>query len=199
MRSLVLTLASLVLLTEIAVAAPGDPRLLKGTLEWPATLATESIAVIRGDDGTLYYVEASTAERLGAPITGRVSVVGIEGMKPQELSAVIIGSGDSALTSLETPSVPGDVAASPRTDSSDDLWRVQGKVRAVTIADIIVETPYGQSVRVDASKLSPWTRQTLRPGDEVKLYGVPQADQRLVANGFIQLMPSVPSASPASR
>jgi hypothetical protein len=199
MRSLVLTLASLVLLTEIAVAAPGDPRLLKGTLEWPATLATESIAVIRGDDGTLYYVEASTAERLGAPITGRVSVVGIEGMKPQELSAVIIGSGDSALTSLDTPSVPGDVAASPRTDSSDDLWRVQGKVRAVTIADIIVETPQGQAVRVDASKLSPWTRQTLRPGDEVKLYGVPQADQRLVANGFIQLMPSVPSASPASR
>jgi hypothetical protein len=199
MRSLVLTLASLVLLTEIAAAAPGDPRLLKGTLEWPATLAMESIAVIRGDDGVLYYVDASTAERLGAPITGRVSVVGIEGMKAQELSAVIIGGGDSALTSLETPSIPGDVAASPRTDSSDDLWRVQGKVRAVTIADIIVETPQGQSVRVDASKLSPWTRQTLRPGDEVKLYGVPQADRRLVANGFIQLMPSVPSASPASR
>ena len=199
MRSLVLTLASLVLLTETAAAAPGDPRLLKGTLEWPATLAMESIAVIRGDDGVLYYVDASTAERLGAPITGRVSVVGIEGMKAQELSAVIIGGGDSALTSLETPSIPGDVAASPRTDSSDDLWRVQGKVRAVTIADIIVETPQGQSVRVDASKLSPWTRQTVRPGDEVKLYGVPQADRRLVANGFIQLMPSVPSASPASR
>jgi hypothetical protein len=199
MRSLVLTLASVVLLTEIAAAAPGDPRLLKGTLEWPATLATESIAVIRGDDGTLYYVEASAAERLGAPITGRVSVVGIEGMKPQELSAVIIGGGDSALTSVETPSIRGEVAASPRTDSSDDLWRVQGKVRAVTIADIIVETPQGQSVRVDASKLSPWTRQTLRPGDEIKLYGVPQADQRLVANGFIQLMPSVPSASPPSR
>ena len=199
MRSLVLTLASLVLLTEIAAAAPGDPRLLKGTLEWPATLAMESIAVIRGDDGTLYYVDASSAERLGTPITGRVSVVGIEGMKPQELSAVIIGGGDSAVTSVEPPTSPGDVAASPRTESSDDLWRVQGKVRAVTIADIIVETPLGQSVRVDASKLSPWTRQTLRPGDEVKLYGVPQADQRLVANGFIQLMPSVPSASPASR
>ncbi len=199
MRPLFLSLSLLVLLTEIAAAAPGDPRLLKGTLEWPATLATESMAVVRSDDGTVYYVDASTAERLGTPISGRVSVVGIEGMKPQELSAVIIGSGDSALTSLETPSIPGDVAASPRTDSSDDLWRVAGKVRAVTIADIIVETPQGQSVRVDASKLSPWTRQTLRPGDEVKLYGVPQADRRLVANGFIQLMPSVPSASPPSR
>src|SRR5688572_28985549 len=199
MRSLFLTLASLVLLTEIAAAAPGDPRLLKGTLEWPATLATESIAVVRGDDGTLYYVDASTAERLGAPITGRVSVVGIEGMKPQELSAVIIGGGDSALTSLETPTPPGEVAASPHTDSSDDLWRVHGKVKAVSIADIVVETAQGQAVSVDAGKLSPWTRQTLRPGDEVKLYGVPQADRRLVANGFIQLMPAVPSASPASR
>jgi hypothetical protein len=193
MRSLFLTLASLLMLTEIAAAAPGEPRLLKGTLEWPATLSTESIAVIRGDDGVLYYVEASGAERLGAPITGRVSVVAIEGMKPQELSAVIIGSGDSAITSVQTPSAPGDIAASPRTDSSDDLWRVHGKVRAVTIADIIVETADGQAVRVDATKLSPWTRQTVRPGDEVKLYGVPQADRRLVANGFIQLMP------PASR
>jgi hypothetical protein len=199
MRSLVLTLVSLVALTEIAAAAPGDPRLLKGTLEWPATLANEPIAVVRGDDGALYYVEASSAERLAAPITGRVSVVGIEGMKPQELSAVIIGSGDSAITSIETPSRPGDVAASPTTDTSDDLWRVAGKVRAVTISDIIVETNQGQAVRVDASKLSPWTRQTVRPGDEVKLYGVPQADRRLVANGFIQMMPSVPSASPPSR
>ena len=197
MKTLFVTLAALLLLTEVATAAPGDPRLLKGTLEWPATLSTESIAVVRGEDNVLYYVEASSAERLGAPITGRVSVVAIEGMKPQELSAVIIGSGDSAINSVQASS--GNVAASPRTDSGDDLWRVQGKVRAVTIADIVVETPDGQAVKVDASQLSAWTRQTLRPGDEVKLYGVPQADRRLVANGFIQLMPSAPSASPASR
>ena len=199
MRLLFATLASLVLMTDLAAAAPGDPRLLKGTREWPATLATETIAIVRGDDGALYYVEASTAERLGAPITGRVSVVGIEGMKPQELSAVIIGGGDTALTALETPLIPGEISASPRTDAVDDLWRVQGKVRAVTVADIVVETPQGQAVRVDASNLSPWTRQSVKPGDEIKLFGVPQADRRLVANGFIQLMPSVPSASPSSR
>jgi hypothetical protein len=199
MKALLITLASVALLAELAAAAPGDPRTVKGTLEWPATLAAEPIAVVRGDDGTLYYVEATSAERLAAPITGRVSVVGIEGMKPQELSAVIIGSGDSAIASIQAPSAPGDVAASPTTDSSDDLWRVTGRVRAVTISDIIVETDQGQAVRVDASKLSPWTRQTLRPGDQVKLYGVPQADRRLVANGFIQTMPSAPSASPPSR
>ena len=199
MRALFLSVASLLLLTDLATAAPGDPRLLKGTLEWPGTLATEPIAVVRGDDGILYYVDASTTERLGAPITGRVSVVGIEGMKPHELSAVIIGGGDSALTALETPLIPGEVSASPRMDSIDDLWKVQGKVRAISVSDIVVEARQGQTIRVDASKLSPWTRQTLRPGDEITLFGVPQADRRLVANGFIQLMPAVPSDSPSSR
>jgi hypothetical protein len=193
MRWLV-ALAPVLLLTDLATAAPGDPRLLKGSLEWPATLAAESMAVVRGDDGAFYYVDASTAERLGAPITGRVSVVGIEGMKAQEISAVIIGSSDSALAALETPAIRGEVAASPRTEVSDDLWRVQGKVQAVSLSDIVVETPDGQSVRVDASKLSAWTRQTLRPGDEVKLFGVPQEDRRLVANGLIQRMPAAPSS-----
>lgn len=193
MRWLV-ALAPVLLLTDLAAAAPGDPRLLKGSLEWPATLAAESMAVVRGDDGAFYYVDASTAERLGAPITGRVSVVGIEGMKAQEISAVIIGSSDSALAALETPAIRGEVAASPRTEVSDDLWRVQGKVQAVSLSDIVVETPDGQSVRVDASKLSAWTRQTLRPGDEVKLFGVPQEDRRLVANGLIQRMPAAPSS-----
>jgi hypothetical protein len=198
MRWLVM-LALPLLLTDLAAAAPGDPRLLKGTLEWPATLTAEPIAVVRGDDGSLYYVDSGTAERLGAPIAGRISVVGIEGTKPQEISAVIVGAGDSALAALHSPSVPGELSASPRTESSDDLWKVHGKVQALSVSDIVVETAQGHSVRVDASKLSPWTRQTLRLGDEIKLFGVPQEDRRLVANGFIQTMPSVPSASPSSR
>jgi hypothetical protein len=202
MRVLFIAIASILLLTDLAAAAPGDPRVLRGTLEWPANLSTEPIAVVRGDDGGLYYVDASSTERrLGAPITGRVSIVGIEGMKPQELSAVVIGAGDSALAALESPRLPApsEVSASPGTESVDDMWKVQGKVRAVSLGDIVVETPQGQSVRVDASKLSPWTKQTLRPGDEIKLFGNPQADQRLVATGFIQSMPPVPSASPSSR
>lgn len=201
MRVLFIAVASLLLFTGLAAAAPGDPRILRGTLEWPANLSTEPIAVVRGDDGGLYYVDASSTERRGAPITGRVSIVGIEGMKPQELSAVVIGGGDSALATLESPRIPGpgEVSASPRTESVDDMWKVQGKVRAVSLGDIVVETAYGQAVRVDASRLSPWTKQTLRPGDEVRLFGTPQADQRLVANGFIQWMPANPAAAPSSR
>jgi hypothetical protein len=197
MRPLFLALTVVALLADLAVAAPGDPRALKGTLEWPSTLSAEPIAVVRGDDGGLYYVDVSTAERRGTPITGQISLIGIEGIKPQELSAVLIGAGDSALAGLGSPRLSPqiEVAASPRTDSVDDLWRIQGKVRAVSAGDIIVETSQGQNVRVDASKLSQWTTQTLRLGDEVKLYGTPQSDNRLVANGFIQLMPSVPSSS----
>lgn len=189
MTALLTVVAVLVLFAGSAAAAPGDPRVVKGTLEWPATLTTEPIAVVRADDGGLVYVDTSTADRLGAPITGRVSIVGVEGTKPQELSAVIVGAGDSAV----------QARASGPAEAVDDLWRVQGKVRGVTVSDIIVETPQGQIVRVDASRLSPWTRQTVRPGDEVKLYGEPQADQRLVANGFIHLMPLEPAASPSWR
>src|SRR5581483_4875937 len=100
MRSLFLLLVAVVLFSDTALAAPGEPRTVKGTLEWPATLSAEPVAVIRGDDGAVYYVDASTAERRGSPITGRVSVIGVEGMKPQEVSAVVIGAGDSALGAL---------------------------------------------------------------------------------------------------
>ena len=188
MRWLV-AIASVLLVTDLAAAAPGEPSLLKGTLEWPATLTAEPMAVVRGEDGRLYYVDASTAERLNVPMSGQVSVVGIEGMKPQEISAVIIGGGDSALTALQTPRITGAESASPVTETTGDLWRVHGKVQAVTVSDIVVQTVTGQSVRVDASKLSAWTRQSLRPSDEVKLFGTPQEDRRLVATGFIQTMP----------
>jgi len=58
-----------------------------------------------------------------------------------------------------------------------------------------LETRPGETVRVDGSKLSPWTWESVRAGDEVKLFGIPQQDQRLVANGFIQEVPARGSSS----
>jgi hypothetical protein len=49
---------------------------------------------------------------------------------------------------------------------------------------------------VDASDLSPLTVRGMRRGDRVSLFGVPRADQRLVANGFIQVDAPPPAASP---
>src|SRR5882672_7607475 len=110
-----LAVAAVLLLTGPALAAPGDPRTVRGTLEWPASLSSEPFVVVRGDDGRLYYADVSSAQRMNAgAISGRISLVGVEGNQPHEIAAVVIGAGDSALTFV-TPTVPtpAEAAAAP--------------------------------------------------------------------------------------
>jgi hypothetical protein len=231
---LALTAVAVLLLAGPALAAPGDPRTVRGTLEWPASLSAEPFVVVRGDDGRLYYADVSSAQRMNAgAIAGRISVVGVEGNQPHEVHAVVIGAGDSALTFV-TPTVPTPAEAAtgapsslprqaitpppppaavpsaqppaaqpapmvPRPAVGEDLWQVQGKVVSVSPREFVVQTKPNETVRVDVTKLSPWTRDAVRPGDQVKLFGVPQKDRRLVANGFIQEVPTSPSAATGSR
>ena len=84
------------------------------------------------------------------------------------------------------PTPPAATATPSAVEEPDDLWQVQGKVAAITMREFVIETRSGESVLIDVSRLSSWTRETVRPGDQVKLFGVPQKDRRLVANGFIQ-------------
>jgi hypothetical protein len=234
MKAFLLT-ATALLIAAPAMAAPGEPRAVRGSLEWPAALSAEPFIVVRGEDGRVYYADVSTAKRMStAAIVGPISLVGIEGNQPHEIAAVVVGPGDSALSFL-TPSVPPpaeiaplpsslprqtttpmpptavppttpppaaapppsapQVAVAPEPSGGDDLWQVQGKVTAVSPREFVVETSPGETVRVDVSKLSPWTRQTVRAGDQVKLFGIAQTDQRLVANGFIQEVPPRGSSS----
>ena len=230
---LALTAIAVLLLAGPALAAPGDPRTVRGSLEWPASLSAEPFVVVRGDDGRLYYADVSSAQRMNAgAISGRISLVGVEGNQPHEVHAVVIGAGDSAQTFV-TPTVPTPAEAAagapsslprqavapppptavpstqppasqptpviPRPAVGEDLWQVQGKVVSVTPREFVVQTKPGDTVRVDVTKLSPWTRDAVRPGDQVKLFGVPQKDRRLVANGFIQEVPTTPSAATGSR
>jgi hypothetical protein len=205
----------LLLLAGPVAAAPGDPRALRGTLEWPASVGSEPFAVVRGDDGRLYYADLTRAQRIGSPLSGRISVVGVEGTQPHEMSAVAVGTGDSALAVLApTVPTPAEASAAPSSlprqslqpapaqagppvvasvpaphDASaptEELWQVQGKVLDITPREFVLQTDRGERVRVDVSKLSAWTRDSVRPGDRIKLFGVPQKDNRLVANGFIQ-------------
>jgi hypothetical protein len=221
--------ATALLIAAPAMAAPGDPRAVRGSLEWPASLSAEPFIVVRGEDGRVYYADVGSAKRMStAAIVGPISLIGIEGNQPHEIAAVVVGPGDSAL-SFVTPSVPPpaviapppsslpretttsvppaavpsatpppaaaqpalapQIAVTPEPSGGDDLWQVQGKVTAVLPREFVVETSPGETVRVDVSKLSPWTRQTVRAGDQVKLFGIPQTDERLVANGFIQEVP----------
>ena len=227
--------ATALLIAAPAMAAPGDPRAVRGSLEWPASLSAEPFIVVRGEDGRVYYADVGSAKRMStAAIVGPISLVGIEGNQPHEIAAVVVGPGDSALSFL-TPSVPPpaeiaplpsslprqtttpmpptavpsttpppaaapappapQVAVAPEPSGGDDLWQVQGKVTAVSPREFVVETSPGETVRVDVTKLSPWTRQTVRAGDQVKLFGIAQTDQRLVANGFIQEVPPRGSSS----
>jgi hypothetical protein len=226
---LALAATAVLLLAGPVMAAPGDPRALRGNLEWPVSLSAEPFVVVRGDDGRVYYADVSSAQRMSAgSIAGRVSLVGVEGNQPHEIAAVVVGGGDSALTFV-TPTVPTPAEAAsapsslprqaatpppsaavpytpapaarptplvPGAATSEDLWQIQGKVTAVTPQEFVVETRAGETVRVDVSRLSSWTRDAVRAGDQVKLFGVPQKDRRLVANGFIQ---DVPPAGGGSR
>src|SRR2546429_7217153 len=91
----VLLSVALVLVAHVvAVAGPGDPRLVNGVLEWPRTVTNESFVIVRGDDGVLYYVGLAAPGRDGAVTAGaRVSVLGIEGRSAHEITAVGFGSG----------------------------------------------------------------------------------------------------------
>src|SRR5213076_1647503 len=86
MRRGIVALSVAVLVASAAHAAPGDPRLIQGVLEWPAKLTAEPFVVIRTDDGRWYYTEIKNAKRLeSGPLTsgGRVAILGTEAAKPR--------------------------------------------------------------------------------------------------------------------
>src|SRR5215813_13072751 len=96
--------ASSSLARTLAAPGPTDPRLIQGTLEWPPALSGgETFIVVRGGDGRVYYADVMAAQRhvQGALNAGsRITVVGLEGIKPHEIVAVALGSGDAAALSL---------------------------------------------------------------------------------------------------
>jgi hypothetical protein len=209
-RSLV-ALAILGLSATTATAAPGDPRVLQGTLEWPATVANEPFVVMRGEDSRLYYADISAAQRRTPdPLTAgtRMTVLGVEGSRPYEIAAIAVGAGDAAALGLPptgpTASAPAAPSASIPSAAivqgppAEPMWRVDGTVQSVAGGRVTLRKSDARTVSVDVSQLSDQTLAALRPGDRVSLFGVPRKDHRLVANGYIQNETAAPSASPGS-
>jgi len=86
-----------------AHAAPGDPRLVQGILEWPTKLTVEPFLVIRTSDGQWLYTDVRAARHLeSAPLTAgtRVTVLGREATRPFEITAAALGAGDAAALTL---------------------------------------------------------------------------------------------------
>jgi len=185
MKRSLIVVALVVLSAGVALAAPGDPRIVQGTLEWPATVTTESFVVIRSAEGRTYYADLAAAQRrTPAPLTAgsRVSLLGIEGSRPYELAAMVIGTGDAA-----------SLGVAP---SAEPMWRVDGIVQSVAGRSVTLRTEDGQTSTVDVSQLSDSTVNALHPGERVSLFGVPRQDRRLIANGFVQSESVPPAASP---
>ena len=103
MRSFVALVSVIVVVAAhaVALAGPGDPRLVNGVLEWPRVVTNEPFVLVRGDDGHVYYVAIAGARRdASLAAGGRVSVLGLEGRTPHELTAFGVGVGDSVESAL---------------------------------------------------------------------------------------------------
>lgn len=194
MKRSLIALTVLALGAAPAMAAPGDPRVVQGTLEWPASLSTEPFVVVRGEDGRLYYADISSAQRraTGALAAGsRVSIFGVEGNRPHELAAVAFGAGEATGLGVSLPGsqdTPAGTLPSPLPGSasaSEAMWQLVGTVQSVSGTMVTIRTQDGQTQTVDASQLSVATLRSLRTGDRVSLFGTPRADRKLIANGYV--------------
>jgi hypothetical protein len=205
MKRSLIALAILALGAGAAQAAPGDPRVVQGTLEWPSSLSTEPFVIVRGEDGRLYYADISAAQRRASgPLAAgnRMSIFGVEGNRPHELAAVAFGAGEATGLGISlpgTPTTPAGTLPTPLPGSasaSEAMWQVAGTVQSISGTMVTVRTQDGQAQTVDASQLSAGTLRALRTGDRVSLFGTPRADRKLVANGYVQSEGMQPAASP---
>ena len=99
MNRLLIALCCVLSFAIPALAAPGEPRFLQGTVEWPAALNGEPVMIVRGDDGRVYAVDVSGARRQGAEavrVGGRVALLVIEGARAYDVTAIVVGAGDVA-------------------------------------------------------------------------------------------------------
>src|SRR2546427_4887933 len=90
-------------LASLAHAAPGDPRLVQGVLEWPTTLTAKPFVVIPTEDRRGYYADIQGARRLEPArltVGARVAGLGTEAARSHEITALAFGSGDAAALAL---------------------------------------------------------------------------------------------------
>src|SRR4029453_1765880 len=147
-RSLV-ALALVTLSAGAAVAPPRAPRVVQGTLEWPGNVTGEPFVVVGGDDGALYYADLASAQRrTPGPLTAgsRVTVVGVEGNRPYEVAAMVIGLGTAASLGLDTT----QLTPVP----SEPMCRVDGTVQSVAGRAVTLSTEDGHTANIDVSPLS---------------------------------------------
>lgn len=204
MKHLLVLVAAIALLPVSATAIPGDPRALAGTLEWAPGAGPDSFIVVRGDDGRFYVVDLAGAQQRGeTPMKpgDRLSLLGVEGVRPYQIAAVVVGPGETALApgavaerAAPPAAMPAAVAAPP---AESPRWqRIDGTVESVSGGKLTVRAPNGRTTAIDISSLSANAADILQRGEGVTVFAVPRGNRELVAVGFIQREPGSPAALP---
>jgi len=180
MKFSAIALAFTVYLAGPAVVALGDPRLIQGALEWPPALSSgETFIVIRSEDGRVYYADVMAAQRhmQGAlSAGGRITLLGLEGIKPHEIIAVALGSGDAAALSLALAQASPTTLPTPPPPPS---------------------TASAAVLMVDISKLDPSIASRLRPGSSVTVVAVPVGN-KFQATGVLEPETGTSGSAPAT-
>ena len=190
-----LAAGSLLVAFSQATGAPGDSRVVRGTVEWPATAEATPFIVIRGEDGRRYSADVTTAQRGQVTLTAgsRVTVAGVEGTRPHEIRAVSVTPAEGVPPPPAAPLAPSGSA--PATGPPPQ--RIDGRVEGVSGSTLVIVTDDGRRVVVDLATLGP-RFDRLRVGDEVTVFGR-QEGRRFVASGFIQVEEPTGSALPRQR
>lgn len=196
-------LAMTLAVAGIGHAAPGDYRLVNGTLVWPHLLMTERQAVILADDGTTWFAELDAPGGLPRAKAGdRVAVVGRETIRDRELSSASVspasmtwgasgvvvpsqtGAGDDAAASpaLTMPSPPQPMALRPL-EMEGTAQAILGTVETISGSMLTVATS-DRRVSIDVSRIDADLRATLVPGQGVRVLAEP-ANDRLIASGLV--------------
>jgi hypothetical protein len=131
-----------------------------------------TVAVLKSDEGIIYYVDLRavsdipTLER-GATLT----LVGFEGPHPEQLAAQVIYSPDLT-PATDAPSVRSE--------------RIRGRIESLA-GDmvVLVRATYGNEVTILLRGVSTTTRGLLQLGDDVTVFGRP-GDADFVVTGIIQ-------------
>lgn len=169
-----------------AAGAPGDPRIVRGTIEWPTTPEATPFIVLRGDDGRRYSADLSAAVRGQVTLTAgsRVTVAGVEGSRSHEIAAVSVTPAEGVRTPVLAPA-PAPPPRSSIAPAEPPPQRLDGRVEGVSGSTLVVATSDGRRVVVDLASLGP-RLDAVRVGDEVTVFGRHEG-RRFLANGFIQV------------
>jgi hypothetical protein len=208
MKIVAIAMGLLALTVSTGRAAPGDPVAIRGSLVWPPALGAEPFAVIRGDDGRLFYTDLSTAQHRAPLKAGEpLSILGVQGARAHEISVVAVGPGDSVLAgvpALPRPepaaspvtSAPAPATSVPPAEERQPWERLEGTVQSIQDPMLTLLTPAGRTVAIDVSRLGKNVLGSVKPGDRVMLFAVAGPDRGLTAVGFVHAAPRSGAATP---